>query len=388
MVLSKPKRAVKGKGRGKSKTKPLPKKGSLAASIADKKFWGEEPTFPEGYVPTASELGKAYTWYNYNHDAKDGKKFLIEYMKKFDPKRLKLARGISEKTVSQTMFWQARLLTLGTTLPENSLQFFNSRLEDALLQVKEEKEDSGKSDTPVPSVYDRTREKINDVIAQIEEVIDAENFDFSLYSFLKESEIPAMYGSRIADFYEPQALEANEALKGKDKDLVQGYSIYKKVTLRKFAKFLTSLVEEGRQYANVKKKVTRAKRKKKVLSADKIVAKLQYQKEDPELKIASVLPTDIHGAQYLWTYSTRYKIITRYVAQGPSGLSVKGTTIIGFDPVESKSTRIGRKTEEAISQALNGGKIIQRKFFDKHGSKLLEVKGRCNKNTILLRVGR
>jgi hypothetical protein len=67
---------------------------------------------------------------------------------------------------------------------------------------------------------------------------------------------------------------------------------------------------------------------------------------------------------------------------GPSGLSVRGTTITDFDESASKSIKIGRKTSERLETVLTGGKIVLRKMIEEMTG---EVNGRINENTILLK---
>jgi hypothetical protein len=66
-------------------------------------------------------------------------------------------------------------------------------------------------------------------------------------------------------------------------------------------------------------------------------------KEFAELKLKSVKPENIIGATELWVYNTKYRKVQVYKA--PTGLAVKGTTVIGFDIVESKSLTL-RKPED------------------------------------------
>ena len=86
----------------------------------------------------------------------------------------------------------------------------------------------------------------------------------------------------------------------------------------------------------------RARLSLRVLS--KLVEKLKYLKTDDKFKIASVQPDQIIGASELWVFNTKTRKLGKYIAKNidpkglgrdGSGLSVKGTTIIGFDETTS-----------------------------------------------------
>ena len=70
---------------------------------------------------------------------------------------------------------------------------------------------------------------------------------------------------------------------------------------------------------------------------------------------------------------------------GPAGLSIKGTTLQGYDP-ESSVTKTVRKPNDVLPNVLNGGKRILKKMMDDINSKASEPNGRINSETILLRV--
>jgi len=99
----------------------------------------------------------------------------------------------------------------------------------------------------------------------------------------------------------------------------------------------------------------------------------------------SVNPTDIIGADQLWTYNTKLKKLTKYNSLGPSGLQVKGTSIIGFD-VETSSCKRLRKPDETLQKVLGAGKIALRKILEEVKTVASKPNGRINSDTILLRV--
>ena len=101
---------------------------------------------------------------------------------------------------------------------------------------------------------------------------------------------------------------------------------------------------------------TRKTRKTSAPSTDKIIAKLQFQKQDNDLKIVSVDPKTIIGATELFTYNTKRNTLTHFVADLGS-LSIKGTSITGFDSGKSESKKL-RKPSDTIKTILGGKKRV------------------------------
>jgi hypothetical protein len=66
-----------------------------------------------------------------------------------------------------------------------------------------------------------------------------------------------------------------------------------------------------------------------------------------------------------------------------STLDVKGTTMINYDEVKSKTYRVGRKTEQHVATALKGAKRAVSKMLEE--LKTATLQHRINENTILLR---
>jgi hypothetical protein len=85
--------------------------------------------------------------------------------------------------------------------------------------------------------------------------------------------------------------------------------LYTKKQLKEDIQFLNRIIEEAERYV-IGVKQSRAPRKKKIVPVDKKLKTFKYQKEDKDFKISSVDPSKIIGAQEIWTFNTKYKIIT------------------------------------------------------------------------------
>ena len=143
-----------------------------------------------------------------------------------------------------------------------------------------------------------------------------------------------------------------------------------------------------------KAKVNRKPRKKKVYSADKLVAKLKYLKVDSKYSLTSINPEDIIKANELWVFNVKTRKLGKYIAsnidplgQGRdgTGLSVKGTTIIGYDEKLSIQKTL-RKPIDQLKEFKDSGKVKLRKFLDEIPTTDTKLNGRVNPETVLLKV--
>jgi hypothetical protein len=175
--------------------------------------------------------------------------------------------------------------------------------------------------------------------------------------------------------------------------LKEGYSHLKKADLKKYTDAIEHLMQ-ALDYIIDAAKATRAPRKAKPKSADKIIAKLKYLKLDDKYKLASVNPVDIVGASELWVFNVKTRKLGKYVAsnidptgmgRNGSGLQVKGTTITGYNE-ELSIQKTLRKPEEQLKEFKNAGKVALRKFLDDINAIDTKMNGRCNADTVLLKV--
>ena len=144
----------------------------------------------------------------------------------------------------------------------------------------------------------------------------------------------------------------------------------------------------------IKQKQLRKPRKPKVYSADKLVAKLKFKKVDEKYKLASIDPAQIIGASELWVFNVKTRKLGKYVASNidpkgmqrdGTGLSVKGTTILGFDEKQSIQKTL-RKPEEQLKEFKDSGKVKLRKFLEDIKTTDTKLNGRSNTDTVLLKV--
>ena len=244
-----------------------------------------------------------------------------------------------------------------------------------------------------PSIQDRVREAAYRMTEEIEEAIDGfqtdpENFDpkaFKMLNLLKGKEVKAAHARIIKGFYERDLAELEELASGNaDEQLREGYSHRTKKQVKNLIVFYQEIMSACDMLAQ-EAKVNRKPRKAKVVSKDKIVAKLKFLKTNEPLKLVSINPTDIIGASELWIFNTKTRKLGKYVANEFNTLNVKGTTITNFNEFTSIQKTV-RKPEEKLKEFKAAGKVQLRKFLDDINATDTKQNGRINEETVLLRV--
>ena len=352
------------------KTKrPKPVARSVVKSIDDK-YYGPEPIdiSIKGY-------GEALNWYNYMFESDQAREWLLEYMKKHNTKQeLQAVKSLPKYAIPTTMGWIARMLMNGNQI---DTPYFQQRMKELIEEGSTTKpKQTEKSDEKVVSIQERTLAKSQQLFAECE--VDVVDNRGSMYEFLNSKQAtPA-----AATYIRSQYTKICEEIMSDDPDVKEAYG-KKLKTERQF--WQNIIADLDRYLGNKKVAKVRKPRQKKQKSAVELIKSLKYQKEFPPLKIVSVNPAEVIGAQQLWTYNTKTKKLSKYDATGPSGIQVKGTTLTGFD-VEHSSAKTLRKPDGTIQSLLGAGKVALRKFMDE--LKTLETKpnGRINTDTILLRV--
>ena len=336
------------------------------------------------------DLMKCLNWYNYDHGQVQAKKMTVDFMKKnaYNKEQIKHVDGINDKKFNQTHSFLLRLRQRGASLAPLHHEVTENYIKSLLNYTEPPKIVIDEEDKPKkPTVQELLAEKINDFIGELEGIIDDfiyQNKEYSLYNALKFGQLPAQYAKPIIEWAEAKLEEPRAAQRGKDKELVEGWSNFTAAKQKKYIGFLESMIADANKFADFKK----ANRKipvRKTKPAGEIVAKMKFKKEDTTFNIKSISVPGIVGAESVWVFNTKNKKLGVYYASGPSGLSVKGTTIINYDPETSIQKTI-RKPEEILKKCLDGGKLVLRKLLSDVNAKESQLNGRTNEDTIILRI--
>ena len=364
---------------------------AVRGKFADEKYLGSEPDL-RGDVSNAQVI-QAYNWYNYFYDADQAKAWIIEYLKEFHKTEKELIKNVSriDSNYCRTSGWNCRILLLGGSLPQELADRNIDRIRTLASKAgrdEAEEESSAKEEVKqVISIQDRIVNRANDLIAEIEVQLDNYYRDGTMFKpgdWMSQQDVKPAIAQRIADYYKPLYSEVFDAYNGKDDQLKEAYSSWRKPKLRLYVEFIKSIISAAETRATIVK-ASRKPRKKKEKSPVQLVSKLKYKVKDDEYKFVSVDPKQIIGCNQLWVFNTKYRTLAVYNAMGPAGLNVKGSTLTGFDEKISIVKKL-RKPAEQVNKLLDGGKVILRKFMDDIKCKPKEANGRINNETILLRI--
>jgi hypothetical protein len=276
--------------------------------------------------------------------------------------------------------------------------------------VDESDENKPKAAVVKPTIQQIVFQQVLDVLVDVDEWLDT-SFDkkfsvdsFDVKSHLISNNMSQVHCRKIIKIYEGEIQEFNELLNPpsvktmteKEKDLFEqlkeGYSHLTKAKVKNRVAALDKVIAAC-NFIIESASANRKPRKPKVRSADAQVKAIKYLKNHPGLNLVSINPVDIIGANELWVYNVKTRKIGRYIASNPdpkgtkrtgSGLSVKGTTLQGFDESASVQKTL-RKPEESLKRFKDSGKVALRKFMDTLTTTESSLNGRINADTIILK---
>jgi len=364
------------------------KKTRSEVYIVNQKYLGDEPVYKPGQILSDSERIRAYTWYGSMAELSEAREWLGDFLKKDgrleDAKKLK---NVPDNLFPLTAAWIARMSQRGVQFSTYTYDFLDDKIAEAFSgrQIEEKKEDKPAAEKP--NIQERIKDRVNDLIGELEEVMDmharGELSEFDAYEYCQKLNIPAQHAVKMAGFYAGQFEELEMAIEGSDPQVKEAYASYSKKWIKARLEFVEKMMTDLLRYGQNAKKL-RVPRKKKPMSVEKKLKNFKYQKEFQEMKLASVSPESIVGAQELWAYNTKYKTLSVFRAIDRGGLEIKRSSIVNFDEKTTGTYRTGRQAEKIVQSVLSGGKIILRKATD--GLKSATLQDRINENTILLRV--
>lgn len=369
-------------------------KRRVATAKAEAFLKGDERVLsPDNYM---RDLMHSLNYYNSNTDDKEKKKWFISHYAKIDKKTAVELLKVDEVHF-RTAGILARLMDLGSELQQAEITHYNQSTAKLLSQITVRQKSADKQDkkladavllskaTNVISIQQRMEEKAHELAGEIEGAIDdfvlgGCKSEFSTKTYLLSKQVAGPIAKRIGDLFVHTAEEVREAIKGVDAQLVEGYSHFTKRELKRFAEFVETIVTDCAQMVQTAK-ANRAPRKRKEVSPTKMVSKMKFLKEYVELKLKSINPSGIIGSSEVWFYNTKYRRVGVYRAEHGT-VSVKGTTIIGFDIKESKSFTL-RKPEEFF-KGLTMGKRALTNALKTLTTKSSQPNGRINSECIIL----
>jgi hypothetical protein len=356
-----------------------------------------EPTWETRTEPCKQyDLIHAFQWYNQHKDAKDARKYLVEYLVKnneITPLQ-KQAADYLNNSWNIVDGWLARCLSRGAWVPDTTFNNFKERMNvfrgrlDAIVAEKGLGSAIVVDTSNVVSIQERVTAKADYFIMELEAKFDdlwhyKKPEDFVPYTWMVENEVKPMHATKIAEYFKKRCADWIAILESKDEYVKESYPRPKKEMVEA-AKFFGLVATDAEKLAS-NKNAARKPRKKKPVSFEKKVKNLKFKTEDTDNKLVSINPVKIMGAQQLWVYNVKSRKLGVYIAADGAGLDVKGSAILNYKYNESICKTL-RKPKDVLPKVVDGGKIVLRKVMGEVNSKASELNGRINKDTVLLRV--
>lgn len=331
----------------------------------DRSMMGDEPKF-NGTVRSI-DLIKALNWYNYYYTVKDSRKWIVDYMKfaKYSNYQIECYNRSPDVETTQTMCSLARLITNGAKI-DNPL---DEKLTAIIAKYKVVNNVVSFDSNPIIEAIDQQVDQLvsNKYCGQLVQINVAQ------YSKRTVSK---------AKHYYQQLLDELKLI-GVDSQVTEAYRSLSKRQRTNYIEFVQSIVDMLSGVARVRT-VVRKQRAKKQKPASKVVSKLNYLVQDKKLNVQSVNPQSIVDCSVLWTFNTKSRKLTKYQAKPGTKLTVKGTTIINYDPDKSFTKTI-RKPQIIVPYiATNASKAVDATVA-KVKAKQSAVRARTNDLTILVR---
>lgn len=222
--------------------KKAPKKPRVSQGEAyriNKKWMGEEPTAKD----VEKSLLRSLTWYHSMCEPDDALQFLCDYLSvRNRTDEIKILKRVDSAWIPSTAAWLARI----------DGEKFSDRIEEFIANAltKAQPEVIKKPRGPVVSIQDRMKEKLNNIIGDLEVLID-QGESFMVVSHIRKNGIQAVYVKQIIDYYIPLQKECYLSVYGeKNRKDIETLAMY------------NLLVRDLENYYNNIKRVKKARKKK------------------------------------------------------------------------------------------------------------------------------
>lgn len=288
---------------------------------------------PESYK---ADLIRALNYYNINNTDLDKKKWFIGYVAKTDKRTAAGLLKIDERHFRHAGIL-ARLIEGGTSLQTTEQNKFDAMSKELIARLDAPAPVKTKSALTVAAPVVNIQERIEALAhlhgAEFDNAIDEfcalKSSEFSAKNYLLSNNVSAPVAKHIASFYTKLIQELTDAVAGKDVQLNEGYRNFNKRQLKALLAFVSTIVADCSQQvvtAKAQKVVT-----KKAQTPAKLVAKMNYMRVFDDLKLKSVPSTRIVDSTEVWVYNTKTRKIQVYCSEKGSRLTVKNSSIVGFD---------------------------------------------------------
>jgi hypothetical protein len=373
-------------------TKPVK---PLNPRSADTNALGMEPTWTRQPIDNRfSALSKAFSWYNYFYGKKDAREMIVAYLESHDRKDdVRTLKRIPDSSIRLTTGWLCRMSLVGLDLTDQE----QTKLDNLLQEILESKQTEVAEEAPVEdivpkiTIQDRLREKISECAGEMDGLFDEFiasgaklNADYKPVMLMRSMNIAPQMVNDIKQIWTRKLVEFDEAVAGKDADLVQGYGYLSKIQLKNCVKFCELVISDCGAYVQIKK-VERKPRKVRAVPPEKRAAKFKHIMEFAELKLKGLPAASLVDKAEAWLYDTKKRKLIHLVADSHTqAFTVKSNSIIGFSTVDSQQKTV-RKPAEIIKALGAAGKPAARKIYKDLTTTETPFNGRGTENLIILK---
>lgn len=325
-----------------------------------------------------TDLIIALNYYNISLDEKLIKDYAVQYCRTYHPHFKTVVDKCNSSELRQ-IGTLGRLILRNQYVSPDHILLISDQLE--ALKKKYVKQKSVDPELKI-SIQDRMKEGVAKYGSEVDGAIDdfvrykASTFDMKQY--LLVNGISGGLAKKIGELYVPLL----EEISSDDPELIEGYSNFTRLEMRKFRTFIKGIVDCCNQRSVT---VVRKPRIVKAKPASVVTSKVQYLKEFPELNLRSADVTKLVGAREVWLYNTKYRKLSvlRGVDEGP--LLVRGTGIYNHDLNTSGSKTIRNPTTFFAEMKSIGKRNLNAAYKGIAGTPI-GPKTRLNPQTIILAI--
>ena len=360
---------------------------------------------------TADQFSRHFSdsmsYYRLEFANKDFKPFVLKWMRlnDFTDNQIDLAKKFKDYRFGGTLGGIATALITGVPAVredfnngKNTAEWLKTQITEMLEKGKDDIATDAEEVESAAKVVINIQERLQEVAARMTEdidlaidsfILDPESFDpkaFKIINMLKGKQAKAAHARIIKDFYKGNYEELTDAVAGRCEQLSEAYGHFNKRQLRKLFDFYQDILNSCEMIMQ-EAKVNKKPRAKKSVSADKLVSKLKFCKTDDQFKLVSINPAEVVGSKELWVFNRKTRKLGKYLADDYRDLTVKGTSIVGFNANTSVQKTL-RKPLDQLKEFKDAGKVQLRKFLEDIKATEIKLNGRINEDVVLLKTAK
>ena len=325
-----------------------------------------------------------------------------------------LTMGCPDEHLAWNAYWESLPGTAGTPKPIS--EFIKKRISNAIDEGKTfvaeterlAAQEAKMNSRPKPTIQELLHQSAMQMTDEIEDFLDSwvnSKYDVTMVkdftpdAMLRKAGAKQAHSRIIRKVYEASVAEFAELVTKVAKDdkddmrlqLEEGYDHMSKAQ-QKVGLEIYRKITNACDIVEAERKVNRKPRKVRIKSPEDLVKKLKFKQSDAEYGLGSITPADIIYARVLVVFNTRNRKIGTYYASNVdpmglqrdgSGLSVKGTTITGYDEEKSLQRTI-RKPAEVLPELKKSTRAKTEKLIQSLKTTETKLNGRINGETILI----